>query len=130
MPCLEPKANTYIQCLPNNTQRILEQTLLHVSNEHNHSCNEACSYIYTCVISDTNISPQNMLTAFWPIACLQPPTSNPVSSKVAIVLEDDLAAFHRVDPQVSSCYIHMHTHVYNYVKIEFNHYHDYKLYFA
>ena len=51
-----------------------------------------------------------MLTAFWATACLQPPTSSPVSSKVGILLEDDLAAFHRVDPQVSSCCIHVHTH--------------------
>ena len=48
-----------------------------------------------------------MFTAFCAIACLQPPTSRPVSSKVGMDLEDALAAFQRVVPQVLACYINM-----------------------
>ena len=62
----------------------------------------------------TYISPRNIFTAFWAIVCLHPPTLSPVSSKCAIVLDRDLAAFQRVDPHKLSFYTHqpiiMHAH--------------------
>ena len=48
------------------------------------------------------ISPLNMFTAFWAITCLHPPVTMPVSSRLGIVLDTALAAFHRVVPHVPS----------------------------
>ena len=55
-----------------------------------------------------------MLTAFLTKVCLQPASVNSVSSKLVIVFDLDLAAFHRVEPHIVII-LHNNTYVIQYM---------------
>ena len=73
-----------------------------------------------CTTADSNIaeltywtysSPLNMLTAFWAITWRHPATTNPVSSKVLIVLDVTFAALKRLVPQIPVTYMYTYTYI-------------------
>lgn len=99
--CPVPNPNIDKWHLATAIQHYLGQISSHVNNESSHICVMHmvwCTKYIHCAY--TYISPLNILTAFWAITCLYPPVTMPVSSRLGIVLEAALAAFHRVVPNI------------------------------